>query len=100
TLGIDVLSETDDRESEQGATEAIESVTSTAADYGVESIVSTVERGEPADVIIEYVETNDIDAVVMGTTGRRGTERILLGSVAEKTVPSAPVPVLTVGQPR
>jgi nucleotide-binding universal stress UspA family protein len=40
------------------------------------------------------------DAVVMGTTGRRGTDRILLGSVAEKTVRSAPVPVpvVTVGR--
>jgi nucleotide-binding universal stress UspA family protein len=35
--------------------------------------------------------------VVMGTTGRRGTDRILLGSVAEKTVRSASVPVITVG---
>jgi nucleotide-binding universal stress UspA family protein len=34
----------------------------------------------------------------MGTTGRRGTERILLGSVAEKTVRSAPVPVVTVAK--
>jgi nucleotide-binding universal stress UspA family protein len=32
----------------------------------------------------------------MGTTGRRGTDRILLGSVAEKTVRTAPVPVITV----
>jgi nucleotide-binding universal stress UspA family protein len=35
----------------------------------------------------------------MGTTGRRGTDRILLGSVAEKTVRSAPVPVMTVAKP-
>ena len=42
---------------------------------------------------------DDLDGVsVMGTTGRRGTDRILLGSVAEKTVRSAPVPVVTVGR--
>jgi nucleotide-binding universal stress UspA family protein len=35
----------------------------------------------------------------MGTTGRRGTDRILLGSVAEKTVRTAPVPVVTVAKP-
>jgi nucleotide-binding universal stress UspA family protein len=34
----------------------------------------------------------------MGTTGRRGTERLLLGSVAETVVRTAPVPVITVGK--
>jgi len=44
------------------------------------------------------METSDIHAVVMGSSGRRGVDRILLGSVAEKTVRSAPVPVVTVHQ--
>ena len=61
------------------------------------STVSVVERGSPVEAIVEYVEENDIHAGVMGTTGRRGTERILLGSVAEKSVRSVPVPVITVG---
>jgi nucleotide-binding universal stress UspA family protein len=43
------------------------------------------------------VESHDVDGVVMGTTGRSGVDRILLGSVTEKTVRSAPVPVITVG---
>jgi Universal stress protein UspA and related nucleotide-binding proteins len=39
------------------------------------------------------------DAVVLGATGRSGTERITLGGVAEKTVRAAPVPVVTVPGP-
>jgi len=55
-----------------------------------------VGHGSPAEVIREYIETSDIHAVVMGSSGRRSVERILLGSVAEKTVRPAPVPVITV----
>lgn len=46
--------------------------------------------------ILDYVEDNDIDLIVMGTHGRRGLDRYLLGSVTEKIVRLADVPVLTV----
>ena len=52
-----------------------------------------VEHGSPVEVILEWIEANDIHAVDMETTGKRGTDRILQGSVAGKTVRSAPVPV-------
>lgn len=55
------------------------------------------ERGIAAPgVILDYVEEQDIDLVVMGTHGRRGLRRMLLGSVAEEVVRLAPCPVLTV----
>jgi len=38
-------------------------------------------------MILDTIESNDIHAVVMGTTGRRGSDRILLGNVAEKDCP-------------
>lgn len=49
-----------------------------------------------APVILEHVEEHDVDLVVMGTHGRRGVRRMLLGSVAEEVLRSVPCPVLTV----
>jgi nucleotide-binding universal stress UspA family protein len=98
-LGPDVRSVIAGEESEQAATEAVETVVSEANTYGVTDTIPHIEHGDPAEVIIDCIEANDIHAVGMGTIGRRGTDRILLGSVAEKTVRSAPVPVMTVGKP-
>lgn len=53
-------------------------------------------EGPPADVIMKTIEEEDIDLVVMGTSGKRGMNRFLLGSVAENTMRSAKVPVLVV----
>jgi nucleotide-binding universal stress UspA family protein len=79
------------------ATAAVDSVVEIADGYGVEQVETHVESGAPDEVIREYIDVHDIGAVVMGTTGRSGIDRVLLGSVAEKTVRSAPVPVITVG---
>jgi nucleotide-binding universal stress UspA family protein len=49
-----------------------------------------------AGAILDYATENEIDLVVMGTHGRRGLRRLLLGSVAEEVVRLAPCPVLTV----
>jgi len=56
---------------------------------------STVE-GSPAREIVDYATTEGCDLVVMGTHGRSGVDRLLLGSVAERVVRRSPVPVLTV----
>jgi len=52
--------------------------------------------GSPAREIVNFAEDNDIDVIVMGTHGRSGVDRLLLGSVAERVVRSSPTPVLTV----
>ncbi|MFC4450038.1 universal stress protein [Halorussus aquaticus] len=98
-LGVDVRSAGSGKDSEAAATDAVETVVSAAETHGVTNTVSHVEHGTPAEVILDSIEANDIHAVGMGTTGRRGTDRILLGSVTEKTVRSAPVPVMTVAEP-
>lgn len=49
-----------------------------------------------AGAILEYAAEHDIDLITMGTHGRRGLRRLLLGSVAEEVVRLAPCPVLTV----
>jgi len=54
--------------------------------------------GVPWERILESVKELDVDLVVMGTHGRRGLSRLVLGSVAEKLVRLSPVPVLTVGE--
>ncbi len=53
---------------------------------------------EPAPAIVEYAEEHGIDAIVLGTHGRRGLRRFLLGSVAEEVVRTAPCPVMTLRQ--
>jgi len=60
-------------------------------------VVHARRRGvSAAPVVLEYLEEEDVDAVVMGTHGRRGLRHMLLGSVAEEVVRTAPCPVLTV----
>ncbi|WP_435158119.1 universal stress protein [Haladaptatus sp. DFWS20] len=97
-LGPDIRSAISNQESEQAATKAVDDLLSEAATHGIANTVRYVEYGQPISEILDCIETNDVHVVVMGTTGRRGTDRILLGSVAEKTVRSAPVPVITVGE--
>ena len=55
--------------------------------------------GEPADAIAHFVDEHDIDLIVMGTHGRTGVMRLLMGSVAEEVVRKAKCGVLTVKQP-
>lgn len=97
-LGPDVRSTIAGKESEQAATDAVEAVVSEAETRGVTNTVRHIEHGRPAEEIRNCIESNEIHAVGMGTTGRRGTDRIFLGSVAEKSVRSAPVPVMTVSR--
>jgi nucleotide-binding universal stress UspA family protein len=58
---------------------------------------AVLRRGAPWREILAAIEEASPDLVVMGTHGRKGVERFVLGSVAEKIVRTSPVPVLTVG---
>lgn len=53
-------------------------------------------KGRPFDQIVHLAKSLEINLIVMGTYGRRGTERILIGSVAERVIEYAPCPVLVV----
>jgi len=53
-------------------------------------------KGEPHDQIVRHARNLRADLIVMGTYGRRGAERILFGSVAERVIEYAPCPVLVV----
>lgn len=77
--------------------QAVEAVTAMASDAGVD--VATAFLTGDADVhraILNYVDEHDVDCIVMGTHGRTGVGRFVLGSVAERTLREASVPVLTV----
>lgn len=55
-----------------------------------------VKTGDPRDVILEVAAALPADLVVVGSHGRRGVQRLVLGSVAEAVVRTAPCPVLVV----
>lgn len=52
--------------------------------------------GYAAEEILSRAKEEEVDLIVMGTHGRKGIDRILFGSVAEKVVKNADMPVLTV----
>ena len=54
---------------------------------------SIVRRGDPATEIAKVATEYAVDAIIMGTRGRRGLDQLLLGSVAEAVVSRSPVPV-------
>ncbi|CAI50660.1 UspA domain protein [Natronomonas pharaonis DSM 2160] len=66
-----------------------------AAEHGLESVEHHA-GGQPHRLISSYAEDHGIDLVVMGSHGRSGVRRALLGSVTERTLRSTHVPVLVV----
>ncbi|WP_135853575.1 universal stress protein [Halorussus salinus] len=90
--------ETRDARREEGE-EATRHVAEAGEDRGVE-VVTAIEEGKPAETIVEYADDEDVDVVVMGTHGRSGVDRYVLGSVTEQVVRTSEVPVLTVNLAR
>jgi nucleotide-binding universal stress UspA family protein len=58
-----------------------------------------VQSDAPANEIVDYAKAHAIDLIVLGTHGRSGMAHLLIGSVAERVVRTAPCPVLTVRHP-
>jgi nucleotide-binding universal stress UspA family protein len=79
---------------EEGET-ALERVRELGDEAGV-SVETVLADGSPSKEIVHHAENEDCDLIVMGTHGRGGIDRLLLGSVAERVVRSSRVPVLTV----
>ena len=59
-------------------------------------VESVVYAGRPAPTIVDHAAEGKFDLIVMGTHGRTGLSHLLMGSVAEHLVRTAPCPVLTV----
>lgn len=77
------------------AEELLTQATEEAADYGVEietdHVIGAISRS-----IVDYAADHDVDHIVIGSHGRTGASRILLGSVAETVARRSPVPVTIV----
>jgi nucleotide-binding universal stress UspA family protein len=85
----------------QKATEDAEALLENARalthEHGHGADVTTVIRdGKPAEEILDCAEEHDVDQIVMGSHGRTGVSRVLLGSIAEQVVRRATVPTTVV----
>lgn len=96
SLGMDVYSGVELDQLEDHAAEVVSEATSAANEASVDVVAETTYGSSIHREICTYVEQNDVDLVVVGTHGRTGFDRYLLGSVAEKLVRASPVPVLAV----
>ena len=83
------------RDLERDAARQLEQLPALVA-FGRDRAVLSTASGDPIDEIIKYAHDFDIRLIVCGTHGRRGWDRVLMGSVAERVVRLAPCPVLTV----
>jgi nucleotide-binding universal stress UspA family protein len=63
------------------------------------TVRTVVRRGSPSAEIVEVASEEHADLVIIGTHGRGGVSRVLLGSVADRVIRTAPCPVLTVRNP-
>ena len=64
-------------------------------DEGIK-ISSIIKEGAPAKLILEVADEEDVDLIVMGSSGKSGFDRFILGSVSDKVVNAAKCPVLVV----
>jgi len=90
-LGLDALRDALRTEGET----ATDAVVERAEDRGVDVRESVVD-GVAEDAIVDYADAEGIDLIVMGTHGRRGLDRYLVGSVTERVVRRTEVPTLVV----
>lgn len=81
----DVLDRAEDRLSEMAR-----------EDIGYEHVTISATIGYAPTIILDYAEENDVDLVVIATHGRTGLDRVIMGSVAERVIRKAPIPVFAV----
>ena len=74
----------------------VDRVRKALAHEGIDTNSAVIEGAEPADIIINYAREHGADLIVMGSHGRTGLGRLLMGSVTERVVGQAGCPVLVV----
>jgi nucleotide-binding universal stress UspA family protein/uncharacterized protein (DUF2267 family) len=101
TAGGDAGTIRDDRVERltEAGREIVDAVARRAQNAGV-GVVSEVLQGDPHSSIVEYSDRSGIDCIVVPTHGRRGVERFLVGSVTERVISTASVPVIAVNPDR
>jgi universal stress protein A len=93
TMGEELLGDL-----ERQASAALAQVLPEAQQAKIE-VTRAVAIGSPSVKIVETVEAEHVDLIVMATHGRTGLSHLLIGSVAERVVRTAPCPVLTIRPP-
>ena len=84
-----------ERANREHGTDVLAGVEAIAEERG-RDVRTALESGTPSREIVDYAAEHDVDHVVVGTHGRSGASRVLLGSVAAKVAKRAPVPVTIV----
>jgi nucleotide-binding universal stress UspA family protein len=84
-----------DPDTDTRAEEIVDEAVAHIEHTGVE-VTTEIRTGEPAEEIVEAAQEADVEAIILGSLGRRGVRRLLLGSVAEGVVRDAEVPVIVV----
>ncbi|WP_049972362.1 universal stress protein [Haladaptatus cibarius] len=82
-------------ELQEDGEQAVDDIEQKASDAGID-VRTSIPQGTPYRTILDFADDHDVDLIVMGTHGRRGIDRYLLGSVTEKVVRLSERPVLTV----
>lgn len=93
-----IMPESYDWEIGKEGSEAVAEIEEMGKENGV-TVNSVLLQGNPAQEILDFAEKNDIDMIVLGTQGKAGIDRFLLGGVAEKVVRHAKAEVLVVRAP-
>ena len=93
------MSDAEFEDSERGRIAAAEELLeSTSADLGIEGARAVVLFGEPGSAICYFAESEGADVILMGSRGRGGFKRAVLGSVSDHVVRHGPCPVVVTGQ--
>jgi nucleotide-binding universal stress UspA family protein len=100
TVALDQIGKLTDKDSAEAELKAdgeryVKYVLGLAQKEGVKAS-SLLAKGRPYEQIVHLAKGLKMDLIVMGTFGRRGAERILIGSVAERVIEYASCPVLVV----
>ena len=84
-------------EMRQEGEEVVSSVADRAAEAGIEATTAVLGGEDPIHrTVLTYADEQGVDAIVMGTHGRTGVERVLLGSVAEGVIRRSELPVFAI----
>lgn len=92
SVGGAYYSEEEFEASEERAEKLLREAESMADEYD-RTILTHTEIGQPTRSIVSFAEAHEIDHIVIGSHGRRGLERFLLGSVAETVTKRSPVSI-------
>jgi nucleotide-binding universal stress UspA family protein len=91
-----ILDESVRKQLKKRGNEIVKTTAVSLRESGVREVEEHVEEGHPGEVISDMATQLDADMIVMGTHGRRGLERALMGSVAREVANTAAVPLLLV----